>query len=261
MDFRQAYDPVRALGVSWRLLRHALLTVFLGALLVVGSEVDNQFQYVRPPWDWTSNLRGALWAIPSWIWCTGVVSFLFNCLLRIGFAGAVQRVMATGEERFRDLFQDRGLWLTMVLTRLLKMSLLVVAGLPFVILIQGPIFAASYANMESLGVVAGIVFALAYAPIWCFVVLGFVLAEQAVAIERKGPVEAIQRSWDLAEGNRLQLLGYSLILLVVQFSGVLLCGVGLLVTAPWAATARFESYLRFALPDEECAAWVDAQQG
>jgi len=254
MDFRQAYDPVRALGVAWRSMGRAPSTVYGGALLLVLTFLlATSGSSVR----WWPGVSDLFWPFAGSGLCLGPLLFLANCLLQIGFAGALQRVMVTGEERFRDLFQDRGLWLHLVLARLASALFLSAALLPFFVLLEGPVFLARLLHVETLGWIAGVAFSIAYAPIFVYVVLGFLLVGPAVAIEGKRPVDAIQRSWEIAEGQRIQLLVYFGVLGLVGVSGVLLCGVGLLLTLPWCETARFESYLRFALPEVEGGAWVD----
>ncbi len=243
------------------MIRHAPLTVLVGALLLVATGGENQFLGSFTPSrlsvEWLPSVRDVVWAFSGWGFCLGLVAFVVNGLLQIGFAGAAQRVMVTGEERFRDLFQDRGLWLHILVARFLTTLIVALAALPFVVLFHGPILAASVVDLDAIGWVAGVVFSLAYAPIFVYLLLGFALVAPVVAVEGKRPVDALQRSWELADGHRIQLLIYFGVLAIVGLSGVLLCGVGLLFTLPWSETARFESYLRFALPEVEGGAWVD----
>ena len=60
----------------------------------------------------------------------------------------------------------------------MKLALLLLTGLPFGLLIGLPVLAAEYFGMGGAGWVFGVVFALAYLPIWCYVNLGFVLVEE-----------------------------------------------------------------------------------
>jgi hypothetical protein len=76
------------------------------------------------------------------------------------------------------------------------------------------------------------------------VALGLLLVEEAVAFEEKPPLEALGRSWELARGNRFQLLIYWTAMLVLTGAGLCLCLVGVLLTGPWCRIAWFESYAR-----------------
>lgn len=49
-----------------------------------------------------------------------------------------------------------------------------------------------------------------------------------------GPVEALKRAWDLGEGQRLRVFGYSFVAGLVTMAGALACGVGLFFAMPVA---------------------------
>jgi len=274
MDFRQAFDPFRALGVSYRLLRRAPLTLLLGGFLLAVTDLANSAEFQgRFGWDqigfgdrirltWISPVFCGLW----------ILLFPIHSLLLVGYPGALQRVMVTGEQRFKDLFQDRGLWLSMVLARLMKLALVLLTLLPFYVLIGVPVFVAGRMDIGWLGVTAAVLFSLAYLPVWGYVMLGFLLVEGAVAIEGKRPIEAVQRSWQVAEGNRLRLLLYLLVMIGLEIVSSLILALVLLLTcclglplvvilsflpAIWIEAAWFESYLRFALPAPPEGNWVD----
>jgi hypothetical protein len=256
MELRQAFDPVRALGVTGRLLVAAPVTLLLGGLILVLTDAEVH-TVGRVDWgDLHPRLLLPL-LLGAGALCTALVLLVFNSLLQIGYAGAIQRVLVTGEERFKDLFQDRGLWLTMILARLLKWALLLCCALPFSVLAGGPVFVGELLGVRVLGVVAAAVFSLAYLPVWAYVVLGLLLVEELVAIESRSPTEAMQRSWEIAEGNRLQLLLYLIVVKVVELSGFFLCGVGVLLTKPWARAAWYESTIRLVLPEPEGGIWAD----
>jgi len=146
----------------------------------------------------------------------------------------------------------------MILARLLKFALLAAATLPFLFMIGGPILLAKALDVETLGAVAAVFFGLAYVPIWFFVILGLVLVEQAVAVESLSPVAALQRSWEVAKGNRIPLLWFLFLTVLVELAGMLACCVGILFTAAWSYTAWYEAYIRFALPAPAEGMWIDA---
>ena len=256
MEFRRAFDPVRALGSAWTLMIRAPLTLIGGGILITLTDCD-----------FTSGVSAArdeeVWRDPRVLaaggvaCCLGLLLFLFNCLLQVGFAGALQRVMVTGEQRFSDLFKDRGLWLGMVVARVIKFFLLLFSFLPFFFLCVAPILIAAALGLPAVGVVAGGIFALCYLPIWVYVLLGFLLVEQAVAVESKNPVEALQRSWELARGNRLHLLLFAIVTTIVELAGLLLCCFGVLFTSAWSYAAWYESYVRLTLPQPAEGMWVD----
>ena len=247
MDFGRAYDPLRALGVAARLLARAPLTLVVGGALVVLTDVELHASL-------ESRAFGMLDV--SFGCCVGLLALTLGCLLQIGYAAALERVMVTGEEEFRDLFLDRGLWLSLFLTRLLQWGIGALLSLPWLVLVGVPAWIGHLIGWERVGWLAGAVFAIAYLPIWGYAMLGLFLVREAVVIEGKAPAEALERSWQLADGRRGELLVYAIVTKVAGYSGLLACGVGLLVTKPWALAARYESYLRFA----RAGAWARGGQ-
>jgi len=240
-------------------MMRAPLTLILGGILLALTEGEgfSGVHYSGEDWDDPEALTaGALGLVCC---CIGFGIWVLNCLLQVGFAGATQRVMVTGEERFSDLFQERGLWFSMVLARLLKTVLLVAATLPFLFMIGGPLLLAEALDVETLGAVAAVFFGVAYIPIWFFVILGLVLVEQAVAVESLAPVAALQRSWEVAKGNRLSLFVFLVVTAIVELAGLLACCIGVLFTAAWSYTAWYEAYIRFALKTPPEGMWVDTR--
>ncbi len=249
MEFREAFDPVRALRSAWKLVVQAPLTMVVGAVLVFLTDPDtpdglsvSSEGHLR--W-WGTLLVGAT---VFFCCCLGLLVWLLNCLLHVGLAGAVQRVLTTGEERFSDLFQARGLFGSMILARLVKTGLLVFSFLPILVIGGGPVLLGDWLDLEWLGWLVGVFFALAYLPIYFYILLGLLLVEEAVGFEEKQPLDAVKRSWALADGNRLPLLLYGVVMFGVTLAGFLCCFVGVLATGPWCRLAWFESYARFALP-------------
>ena len=74
------------------------------------------------------------------------------------------------------------------------------------------------------------------APVWVYVSMGVYLGDRLVVFEGLKAVDALEKSWGLARGNRTSLLIFRTVLwgakvLSVVF-GLLLCGVGVLLTWP-----------------------------
>lgn len=61
-----------------------------------------------------------------------------------------------------------------------------------------------------------------------------------------GPVEAIQASWTISSGHFWGLFGAAIVIGVIAFVGVLLCGIGLLFTVPYALLIQNAGYLLIA---------------
>jgi hypothetical protein len=99
-------------------------------------------------------------------------------------------------------------------------------------------------------------------PALVYVALGVYLGEHAVALDGAKPVDALRRAWALARGNRMPLLGFGIVCLLVQFvslAGLVLCCVGVLATVPFGRSlvgfAKTEGYLLFTRGSAQTASW------
>jgi uncharacterized membrane protein len=96
-------------------------------------------------------------------------------------------------------------------------------------------------------IVPGIVFAVVYG------FYGFVIAERG---DDAGITESLKRSADITRGHRWTLFGLGLVLILINFLGVLACGVGLLFT--WGISILAWAYAYRTLSGEtvERDAWA-----
>ena len=73
-------------------------------------------------------------------------------------------------------------------------------------------------------------------PVWIYVSMGIYLGDRLVVLKGLGAVEALEASWGIARGNRTSLLIFRVVLVGAKISlflfGLLLCGVGVLLTWP-----------------------------
>lgn len=73
---------------------------------------------------------------------------------------------------------------------------------------------------------------------------GLALTYFTSADEQHGPLAALQRSWSLTEGHKLQLFGFGLVSLVVMLAGILALGIGFFVAVPVLYVAAGWIYTR-----------------
>jgi predicted Zn finger-like uncharacterized protein len=86
--------------------------------------------------------------------------------------------------------------------------------------------------------------ALVNLVILLFVTIRTTLFNVQIIVDRKcGPIEAIQGNWALTQGHTLGLLGVSILVGLIAFAGVLLCGIGALFTVPFAIMIMNSGYL------------------
>ncbi len=77
-------------------------------------------------------------------------------------------------------------------------------------------------------------------------------AEQGNAAE---PMETLRRSAEITRGHRWQLFGLAIVLALINFVGLLACGVGLLFTSGITIIAWAYTYRRLSGQPIEYAAW------
>jgi uncharacterized membrane protein len=97
-----------------------------------------------------------------------------------------------------------------------------------------------------LFVIPGIIFAVVFG------FYGFVAAEQGNAAVA---MDTLKRAADITRGHRWQLFGLAIVLLLINFVGLLACGVGLLFTSGITIIAWAYTYRRLSGAPIEYAAW------
>jgi hypothetical protein len=241
MTFADAYDPIRALQSAWKLIGRAPAPLIVGGLLLAFFG-DGPWAMFRLEDHRSVDL---LWFVLGVGLCCGIAGLLLTSWLSVGLALSTEKALVHGSARFEDLFESKGRFFDMVLTRVLLWLIGVAMALPLVLL---ALFAAI--GGEALDVPDGLI-ALAvfgavvvWLPLFVYVTLGVSLAVQAVAIEGAKPTEALRRSWTIASGNRLRLLVYWLALWIFALIGLCFCCVGILFTDALTLIAANESYVQ-----------------
>ena len=80
--------------------------------------------------------------------------------------------------------------------------------------------------------------ALIAVPVGFYIGLGLAFGDHAVALDALGPTDALEKSWEMASGNRLYLLlflfVYGVVNVIAVFVGLLMLCIGALFTIPTA---------------------------
>lgn len=248
MTFADAYDPIRALTSSWRLLVRAPFALIIGGALLTllggGAELGLLFHD-----DGHHDPAQIVFAVCTFGLCCGIGGLLLRSWLALGLANTTEKALVQGSARFEELFVSKGRFFEMVLVRVLRFLVLLALAIPFFMVLAAGAIIASNDHVDDGLIGLGVLLSwLVYIPFYLFVVLGLSLAIQAVAIEGLQPTEALRRSWALAQGNRWRLLVYWLALCVFTLLGLCLCCVGVFGTGALAQIAANESYLQLTRP-------------
>jgi uncharacterized membrane protein len=115
-------------------------------------------------------------------------------------------------------------------------------------LISEPVHVAKMIGaMILVGIAVGIGFLLLVLP-GIFLLVRLYFYPFAVA-EGAGPIEAIQRSWDLTRGLFWKVFGFMIVAGLIMMAGVLVFGIGVLVAGPVVGLAFVYVYRRLTAPE------------
>lgn len=240
MEFSKAYSPGTAIEAGWNAVKRAPVALLVGCLLLV---VTSSHYGIRghledlPRWAWDylglAVLGGGIWTL---------LLFPLEVFVTSGYYRVAGRAIYGQRPSFERLFGSGDRFLDMLLWQILRIAILVltalVLALPLIPLgVFGgvaAIFGGGDWDWPGLGFLFG---ALAFLyivffslPVFLYVELGLYFGPFLVALEGKGPGDALRESWGLASRNRLWLLFYRAVMFVVASAGVFALFIGYFVT-------------------------------
>jgi hypothetical protein len=291
--FREAFDIAARLSSGFRALKVAPWPLLLGALLMQcteggsgsggnysgsgGSGDDGSWD----SYDWENlgasigdlatpdpagaiaNVGGAELAIIAVVLvlalgvgllCGGAM-LAFRSWVHGGYVRLHRQVLRTGAGGFDTLFGASDVFVSMIgfklLWGLIYTGTLMLALLPGGVLVG----AGAIAEVTPLIWVGVALMVLVAIPVALYVTLGLVFGELAVALDGAKAMQAVERSWELARGNRLWLLLYLFVTGMFTLVGICLCCFGVVFTRAIADTGLTEAYLLATRPAAELEGW------
>jgi hypothetical protein len=249
----EAFAPVRALRHGADALQRAPVGLLVGGALILlldtcagsgGNQGDLSELTGHLDQSQARLVVGLVWLFTVF----AIASFFLRCWLLPGWLRLHRHVLQTGEDAMGALFGGGDAFLRMlgwqVLNKVILLGTFVVAALP-----GGALMALGAAQendvLASVGAVLLLVLAL---PVLVYVWLGLVLGDYAVALEDLRPVATLERTWELARGNRLRLGVFFGVMELFSLLGVLLCCVGVFLTRPIAQIGATEAFLLATVP-------------
>lgn len=205
---------------------------------------------------------GFLVALAAVVLVVVVLVVLFQSWFLPGWIRMHARVAQSGTAEFGDLFGAGDVFLSslgwVLLSGLLHLVGVVVAFAPF-----AGMFFVEPAGMLVIGVLGG-VWALAVIVALVYLRLCLSFVHHSIALEGLGVMAAIDRSFTLTQGGRGWLLLYMAVLSFITYiaglAGLLLCCVGVLLTAPLRLGIRdygfTEGFLRLTRTPDEVAGYA-----
>lgn len=73
----------------------------------------------------------------------------------------------------------------------------------------------------------------------------FFIGYPILIFEKASAIDAITKAFNIAKENYGTFLGVAVLSAIISFAGVILCGIGLLATAPFYLTAAYSLYIAF----------------
>lgn len=254
-----AFSPIRALSNALDLLMKAPLPLWVGGLVLVFVQglAQGGAQVQIDPDDAPDQMLWALLPFVAFGLCFSLVIAMVTSWLRVGYYGGVRTVMRAGDVEFGELYRATNRWLAVFLTVLLQGLVSVLALLPGIALAGAVVLNAKKDGVEDLALPILVLAASAlYLPVFLYFSLGFSLMVYPAALDGAGPVESLQRSWQLASGIRLQLLLMGLLSAALAFVGILLCCIGLIPASILVEVMWCEAYVQ-ATREQDGGWWID----
>jgi hypothetical protein len=281
--FNEAFDLARSLSSGWRSLKAALWPMLVGAVLMQctegggsggnygggggGDDWGGSESWDSHSWEHLGaqlaelggvdpvRFAGSMGASEALIigvivllvlglaLLCGAVVFVFRAWVRTGWIRLHMEVLGTGTGSWGTLFGGADAFLRMAGYELLRA--VIQLGSTLLAMIPGGLLLALGLVLEQplvWGPGIGMM-ALLGIPVAIYVGLGLEFGGHAVALDGAPVMAAVERSWELARGNRLWMLLYLFVTGVVHIAGMCLCCVGVFFTRAIVDTARTESYL------------------
>ncbi len=141
----------------------------------------------------------------------GLLAVIFSIIIRIGYNKVFLKIHDGGTPKFVEIFQEyRTFW------RYLGVSILM-----------------------PLTVLAGLLLLIVPGIIWA---VRFSFSPLIVVDTKTGPVKAMRESWAITKGNFWTLLGFWLVIGLINIAGLAVFGIGLLITIPISTFASVYVY-------------------
>ncbi len=269
-DFAEAFDYGLRASFAWTQVFRFLPVLFVGGFLrscLQGGGAGNLSNF--------SDLGGeSLEGIDSAV-LTGIVAAIAMVVLVLvvgkwlvrswfisGWYRALRASSLNVEPRFSELFSGSDRFISQLGVSLL--SLFIGTGVWAPLVVAGGVMVAVFGLSPSDSVMSSMPFlggaaAMAVLGVLClftsvYVGLGLAFAEMLVALEGKGALDSIVRSWEFAQGHRVRLLCFyvwsALLFIGLTLMGYCMLCIGVLVTLPIAYAvndhALVDAYLRVA---------------
>ena len=258
LPVHEAFSVGRLLQTGWDLVSRAPVPLLLGAflLMLVDACSGGSGQISPPTGDWSGEGGGGLGELEALIEELGTATmvamagamvgcglllqaaaWLARSWLMVGWLRLHEEALVQGDADVATLFGGRDRFWPLALWYLLRgfirFGVAMVALTPGLLIVGagawgvwGDRGSGATADLLPLGLAGGVVMLALWLPAVLYIEPGLALGDRAVVFGGLSPVDALDRSWDLARDNRLTLLSYQIVGGLVVGAGWMACCVG-----------------------------------
>lgn len=265
MEFSQAFRPGRALVRAVETMRLSpSLFLIAGSSLFFVTAIDSVLGLLFAD---AKDLAGEIVGHPVSV----LLTILFGgCCLQLflqpvrawllgGFATSVRDVVHGGSARWSTLFGAHA-WVAIFLTSLVSSVMLSVVSMYLLATsVLASILDTVFLMDTDTTLAWSLLISLTFLPFLAWIWLGLLPAPYVAALNDVSPWRALRVSWRWSKGRRLRLLWFRLTTWLFGYSGLVLCGFGVLPSWTLAEIAWIEAVLQTSM-ESELAESVDGRR-
>jgi hypothetical protein len=256
-----AFEAFRCLKSAWALTARAPVALWGAGLVLIfvegcsanysspGAPTDYNVQGNADGFDYSYSYWYNEWLQENPMLVAGVivVAFLLSILfgafiawIRAGYYKGVKSVMQGRPVQFGDMYANSANWLPTFLAEIVRAVLLFLGMMCGLAALVIPAMLTGAAG----GIIGGVLVLFLIIPVYIYIALGTTFMTRAAAIDGLGPMQALSRSWDLADGSRGDLILMHLLQFIMALVGVVCCCVGVFPAAILAEIMWVEAYVQ-----------------
>lgn len=270
LPVQQAFSINRAISHGWEAFKRNPAAWIIGGFLLSltgqgggggGNNLGNQSSYESsgdPSLDqFLQGMQAGLAATQLGIACfCGIVGLLIHAWIQPGFVRMSRNMVVNGSAEMGTLFTSTDCFVRQLLWDLLagiiSFGAAAISAVPGGALIAAAFLVAGDGEPNIALLIGGFVLVFSIMlPVLVYVGIGLMFGSYAIALEDSGPMQALERSWGMAAGNRLHLFLFNLVTGLFNLLGVCACCVGVWITRPVVETGKIEGWLLATDPNYE----------
>lgn len=175
--------------------------------------------------------------LPAYI-LFGIISVLVNLFFRVGTTVVILNVCREQFTSYSDLFKGGKWFLRCLGFEILMYGAFFVLFLPLYLILSLLVF-----QQGNTFIPVVVIISIILLPAFIYTIIRLVFCEYYIIDRDNGIFEAIKNSWELSKSNTFNIFLFLLAAFFINIMGLVLCGVGLLLTFPPTLLATAYMYM------------------